>query len=391
MEVAMGPSLLAPRTFFHHGLSRLEPLCDSLGLDRVLRERSVDLFRTMTGAWGDMPVGEVPRWPSDITDDHTPYEFSLAIEHGVPELRMLVEAQGSEPTVAAQWEAGRALTDELERRHGARVERLRAVEDLFAIGAPDAKFGIWHAAGVRAGARPGFKVYLNPQARGRERAAAVVQSALERLGFRDGFRALPLGPPSADEIKYFALDLEATDHARVKVYLARRRATCADIESALSVAADYTPGEATAFCRAMAGSAGPYLGLPVQLCFSFTGVDERRPRAATVYFPARGYVESDRQARDRILTYMDTRDRILYERALRAFAARDLRCGTGMHTYVAYREQRGRRRVTIYLSPEAYQVGPRRPLERPVRPSEAPLRPAIRESVAPGQQAQPAP
>lgn len=356
----------ASPTFFHHGSQRLVALGNAIGFDRALTAQAVELFRTATSPWSEEPIGDRPRWPSDITDDGTPYEFSLAIERHRPELRMLVEAQASEPTVFAQWDAGRALSEHLQRKLGAHLGRLAQIEDLFAIEDRSARFGSWHAINLRAGSKPDFKIYLNPQAKGKANAFEVVAEALSRLGFREAARALPLRADLHDEIKYFSLDLSDAAEARVKVYLAHHRATCADMESALSTAANYIAGEATEFCRTMSGSEGPYLNMALQSCYSFTTRGGDRPTAATLYFPVRAYADSDDVAKNRIMNYMIAEDRPLYERVIQAFAQRDLDLGTGMQTYAAFRRQNFFRRVTVYLSPEAYAMGPRRAPAGPV-------------------------
>jgi DMATS type aromatic prenyltransferase len=343
-------------TFLDHGSRHLTALCEALAVGAPLRREALDVFRRLTSPWGERPIGARPLWPSDITDDHTPYEFSLAIERSRPELRMLVEAQADEASVFAQWDAGRALSTRLERDYGAVLERLRGIEDLFEIEDPTCRFGMWHAVTVSGEARPEFKVYLNPNAKGPARAAEIVGEAMARLGFGDALSTLPL---DAGDLKYFSLDLTGGGDARAKIYLVHHRCTAADLEAALSVAANYSPGEATEFCRSMSGGVGPYMHTPLQTCYAFTTRGGDRPVAGTLYFPIRSYVESDEIARIRVRDYMMAEDRPLYDRVLAGFAGRDLDVGTGMQTYASYRRQNGSRRVTIYLSPEAYAAGPR--------------------------------
>lgn len=355
--------MLTPRvsipTFLQHGAERLEALCEAVEFDTALRKTALDLFTRLTSPWGETPIGDEPRWRSDITDDHTPYEFSLAVERHRPELRMLVEAQASRPDVWAQWDAGLRLSEELERDAGAYLGRFRSIQDLFAIEDGAARFGMWHAVNVRADKTPQFKLYLNPASKGPDRAVEIVGEALDRLGFRGALRSIPIEPRTRDEIKYFSLDLSDAGEARVKIYLAHHRPSAADMEAAVSVAANYLAGEPTEFCRAMAGHDGPYVNMALQSCYSFTTGGGHTPVAATIYFPVRAFVENDEIAKHRILAYMLAEDRSLYERVLRAFARRPLDAGTGMHTYTSYRRQNFCRRITAYLSPEAYATGPR--------------------------------
>jgi DMATS type aromatic prenyltransferase len=348
-------------TFLQHGTERLQSLCGAIELDAASRDTAVELFKRLTSPWGETPIEDEPRWRSDITDDHTPYEFSLAVERHRPELRILVEAQAAEPNVRAQWLSGLRLNEDLERSTDAHFGRFRDILDLFEIEDDAARFGIWHAVNIRAGQKPQFKLYLNPASKGPQRAAEIVGEALDRLGFRGALSSIPIRISSRtrDEIKYFSLDLSDGDEARVKVYLAHDRASAADIEAAVSVATNYIAGEPSEFCRAMSGHDGPYLNMALQSCYSFTTRGGNTPVAATTYFPVRAFAESDEIAKRRILSYMMVEDRSLYERVLRAFARRGLDAGTGMQTYASYRRQNFCRRVTVYLSPEAYAIGPR--------------------------------
>lgn len=368
------------RTLLELGQEKLGALCEALGFGSQAREIG-GVFAAMAVGWGDRPAGAAPPHASDITDDHTPYEFSLAIDGREPELRFLIEAQGGSPSLAASWEAARRLNAALARRFGVSLGRLEQVEDLFAPTDPAARFGLWHAVCFRRGAAPDFKVYLNPAARGRERAPALVKEALARVGLGEAFAALPLHR-ALDEIKYISLDLSARREARVKVYTAHPRASVRHIEEAVRMARDHAPGQAAEFCRAMGGGEGPYAGMPVLTCLAFTG-GEALPATGTIHFPVRAYADDDRAARDRILAYLPGEGARIYRDALEVFASRRLEDGIGMQTYASLREQRGSRRVTVYLAPEVYSVRPARALQ-PRVPS--PLAPAPRaERAAPAE------
>jgi hypothetical protein len=212
---------------------------------------------------------------------------------------------------------------------------------------------------------------LNPAARGREAAPALVEEALSRLGFGDARRALPLRR-ALDALKYFSLDLSARREARVKIYTAHPDTGVQHIEDAVRAARDHVPGKAADFCRAMAGSEGPYTRMPVLSCLAFTE-GNALPVTGTIHFPLRAYADNDRAARDRILAYLPAEGAAIYRRALDAFADRRLEDGIGMQTYASLREQRGGRRLTIYLAPEVYSVEPARAL--PPRVASARSRP----------------
>ena len=83
-------------------------LCESLGLGAHTAGVRA-LFGRVTRAWSHHPIDHGPLWASDLTDDHTPYEFSIAYREDQPELRLLVESQTPGGSVLDQWRAGMAL------------------------------------------------------------------------------------------------------------------------------------------------------------------------------------------------------------------------------------------------------------------------------------------
>lgn len=341
------------RSFADHGVERLVSLCDSLGFSPENKQEALDVFLELLTPWGDTPVGDRPRYASDISDDHTPFEFSIAIDRGKPELRFLVEAQASEPSLSSNWEKARAVNAALETRFGISLDRLRTIESFFTPLDRTARFGAWHAACLRKGAKPDFKIYLNPQAQGKKHAFVIVGATMSRLGFDDAYGLIAERPE--DEIKYFSLDLAENAGARVKVYTAHHNACASDIETALSAARDYVPGEATDFCRAMAGSIGPFEDRPLITCLAFAD-GSSTPITGTVHVPVRSYSENDLVARDRIMSYLDPTSGALYANAVTAFASRPLEEGVGMQAYASLRQQGGKRRVTVYLGAEVYDV-----------------------------------
>lgn len=354
------PDSMRRETLFALGAERIHALCRALGFSQEEEQRMVEVFALLSTSWGRLPAGNAPRWPSDITDDGTPFEFSLAIDGEEPELRFLIEAQTPEsPTLASNWFAGWAMCERLEREFGVSLERLRLIEELFVPTSACPRFALWHAVCFREGRAPDFKVYLNPLAWGREQAHALVAEAMRRLGMAESVRYLPERAPQDTPI-YFSLDLAARQGARVKVYTAHREVTASRVEAVLRQAPGYEPGLVEGFCRAMAGSEGPYSTRPVQTCLAFAE-GSPLPSMGTVYFPVRTYTGDDRAVRDRVLAFLHPEAAAFYARALEAFAARPLEAGIGMQTYVSLRQHRGQRRLTVYLAPEVYTVRPAQP------------------------------
>ena len=348
------PLVAPPLTLLDLGTEHLVTLSRVLGYPAEETRSATALFRRFAVPWAGAPAAGTPPWPSDITDDHTPFEFSLAIEDGTPELRFLTEAQAESPTVRSNWVAARALNHELSRDYEIDLGRLAAVEDLFVPTGDCPRFAMWHAVCLPLGKAPEFKIYLNPQARGLAHAPRLVAAAMARLGL--GGAHLPaLGPE--DELRYVSLDLCAGAQARIKIYIAHHRASSARIEAAVSSVRGHSPGRATAFCRAMSEPTNSFEALPLLTCLSFVSGDNQ-PTSATVHVPVRAYAENDQLIEQRVLGYMSRPNSTVYRAALAAFAHRSLALRRGMQTYVSLRMER--ERMTVYLAPEAYTAQTRR-------------------------------
>lgn len=355
------PAVRAPipwQSLQSFGSERLDALCHAVGFGAGDSRTVRRTFELMCGAWGQRPLGERQTWRSDITDDHTPFELSLALEEDQPEVRFLLEAQGQPTTLRSSWEAALALNARLQRELGVPLERFEQVKELFEPVDAGARFGLWHAVCVAPGGAPAFKVYLNPLARGPEGAEALVRQALERLGCAEAWHFLStvaMRRGSRDQPIYFSLDLSSHRAARIKVYLAHREATAEDIDRVMSLDREYVPGESRDFCQRLQGATGRFLGTrPTLTCLSFTSDDPGRPSSVTLHLPIRCYAANDADALRRIRPLLEPETRVLLERAVAALARRPLEDGVGLLQWVSLRRQGGGRRHTLYLATEAY-------------------------------------
>ncbi|MDC3959955.1 iron-containing redox enzyme family protein [Polyangium jinanense] len=351
------------QSHFEFGSRRLTALARAVGIDDQI-DAMRGIFRRMLGTWADAPIGEAPPWPSDASDDHTPYEFSVAVGGPSPELRILVERRADPPTLRSNLEAAAALHKELARDFNIRLDRLRQIEDLFFH--PDAQgaFASWHAASFWPGRAPAFKIYLNLQAQGVARGAALAEATLNRLGFAGAWpvvaeHAMGRGP-ALDVPLYCSLDLSTRGDARVKLYFRHLQASLDDLERACGAARSSSPGHVAEFCATLAGD-GPFMAKGPVSCLAFVEGDVERPSASTIYFPVGAYAPDDREARNRIATYASRHGLSVNALAgpLEAFAERPLDAGTGMQSYASLRWV-DEPRVTVYLGPEAYRVEPPR-------------------------------
>ncbi|MGC5039142.1 tryptophan dimethylallyltransferase family protein [Streptomyces sp. DT190] len=314
------------------------------------------------------PLASGPPSPSFVCDDHSPAEISLAFGAGRPvAVRLLVEPGCTAASLEENGRLGRRALGQLAARRGFSTEPVRRVADLFFPPVVHGSFALWCATEQRQqpGGGGGVKVYVNPQAHGRERSAGVTQEALARFGFGRAWpelreRALPRGP-GRDEILFFALDLGDWPTPRVKVYVAHHGVTVPEAHEM----ARLLPGEAAQrvhdFCREMGGGPGRFAHRPLVSCLSYTERDVEHPSGYTVHVPVRDYAPDDAVARDRATAALRRfgMDADVIGRALTAMTSRRPSEGVGLITYVSLVQSTWEPpRVNVYLSPEAYAVRP---------------------------------
>ncbi|WP_373542398.1 tryptophan dimethylallyltransferase family protein [Chamaesiphon sp.] len=363
-QVGFDPEKLVPsQTYVECGVEKLTALCHAVGLTDKLPQIT-EIFGALTASWGDRRVGDTSTWASDVSDDCAPFEFSLALDPDKAELRVLVEAQGSDPNLQSNWQAGRDLNQHLAQHYNVSLDRFEQIADLFAPTNSAAKFSMWHAVCFYPDKEPSFKLYLNPQAQAPSRAAAVVEESLVRLGFTHAWPTLAETAaqrgPDKDQFVYFSLDLAAHDKARVKVYIRHHDATPVELEAALSAAHNYIPGDAIEFCQAMAPGQTSFSAKSVISAFSWVEEDDATPSSSTLHIPISNYATNDRAVSDRIDSYFSQYGLPIstYYSTLQALATRPLEAGIGMQSYTSLRREHHKRRVTVYLNPEVNVVRP---------------------------------
>ncbi|MER5869724.1 tryptophan dimethylallyltransferase family protein [Streptomyces sp. NPDC002044] len=337
------------------------------------------------GPAGERPLDLPPPDRSFLSDDHTPVEFSLSfVADAAPTLRVLLEPGFGAGSLEENGRTGLRVIHELAQRWGFDTARLDELEDLFFPPDPEGPLALWCALELLPGGVPKVKVYLNPAASGRERAAATVREALHRLGHRQAFAALPEG----DRHLFFALDLGAWEEPRVKVYLAHHDLSAPEAAGLSRVAGGPVAESAAEVGRFFGMAAGhdtddgvgatgdgadPRLGRrPVQSCHAFTETATGRPSGFTLYVPVRDYAPHDGEALDRAVAVLGRygMDPAPLVRSLSAVTSRCLHDGVGLIAYLGLAHQQGRpARVTAYISSEAYRVKP--PVAAPAPRTEA--------------------
>ncbi|HLL05878.1 MAG TPA: tryptophan dimethylallyltransferase family protein [Myxococcaceae bacterium] len=348
-------------SFLEFGLSRIQALCSAVGFSAPETQKVEEFFSFMTSPWSTRLIGEASPWRSDVTDDHTPYELSLALEGGRPEIRFLMESQrkNGATTLQSSWDDGIQLNERLQQHFGVPMDRFKQVEDLFEPRNPTARFSLWHAFCLKPNGQPEFKVYLNPKARGVENSKLLVKEALTRLGFTNAWRFLSevaMRRGAKDQLVYFSLDLSGQKVSRVKIYVAHTDANAEDIEAVMSQAKEYVPGEALAFCERLQKE-GRFNGMRSTLtCLAFTSDDDARPYSVTLHCPIRCYVEHDGESLRRLSGVLTPQNHAALDRAVKAMARRPLESAVGLIQWASMRREGGQVRTTFYLATEAYGI-----------------------------------
>ncbi|HLK38986.1 MAG TPA: tryptophan dimethylallyltransferase family protein [Polyangiaceae bacterium] len=341
------------------GSDRLRALCQSIGFDP---RAPVALFERMVSPWGYRPRSMPPGWPSEVGDDHTPFEFSLAVG-ATPELRVMVEPLADVPSLRSNASAALGLLDSLSQDFDVDLGRLRRISDLFLPSMPRGTFALWVAAEFGAGKTPHFKAYLNPFAQGTDLAPGLIEEALMRLGFTNTWpfiaRVLTKRGHDLDELMYLSLDLSRSGQSRVKVYARHRRCTVAELEATAAGSPSYQVGDVTRFLQTVAPDRAVFDGRAPFTCYAFVQETAERPAAVTTHFPINGYAKDDDVVRSRVIAYLEQMGlpTQAYQSALAAFANRPLEAGIGIQSYVSIRRHHGKPRLTVYLPVEAYHPG----------------------------------
>lgn len=349
------------RTFVDFGTERLVALCGSFGAGSEARG-FLRAFELLVHPWGQRRIGKSPAFRSEVADDGAPFEFSIALSSGHPELQVYVDPQADPPAAASNLKAARARLEVVARELRAPLDRLHQLEDLFLPAEPGPPFGLWLGASWAAGREVRLKIYLNPHVRGRERGGHLVSEAMRRLGFErawsDAKEMLSLND-GRDEVGIISLDLSRSSADRIKLYVRHYGATSDSIGRVARLTGEHSPSDVAAFYGALAGNTGPFTRKPAATVFAFADPASGRPCSAALEFPIGAYVETDEVARQRIGICLSAfgHSPEPYEAAIRAFATRPLDARAGIHAHVTLRRVAGAPRIAVYFASEAYARG----------------------------------
>ncbi|WNV88832.1 tryptophan dimethylallyltransferase family protein [Umezawaea sp. Da 62-37] len=336
-------------------------LCSGLGYPPEIAAQAVGELEFATAGWGANLIGPQRRYPSYVSRDGFPVEFSVSWRGGEPEVRVLFESLGPALTPASCQAAGQALTRSLAGRPGVSIDGYSSIEDLFVVDAPAPyRPTVWHSIAWRPGTAPRYKVYLNPQAQGVDRAAEVVGEAMARLGMAHAWAPVALQSRSlADdghELEFFALDLAPDREARAKVYFRHPAMELVELNRVASFAAAHDPDRATTAFRAVYGEDTTRVENSPMTCLSFRAGGHGAAEA-NVYLRLPRNSPSDAESSRRITDVMRGEGVAPepYLAMLDALAPRSLDGSVGLQELLAFRTAgRPRADLCVYLRCSVY-------------------------------------
>ncbi|WP_406691522.1 tryptophan dimethylallyltransferase family protein [Saccharopolyspora sp. ID03-671] len=295
--------------------------------------------------WGDHPIGPCPKVPSFVSADGFPAEMSLSWRERRPELRVLFESLGDEPTPAGCQRAGRSLTEQLAERPGVDLHRYHLVEDLFVSEDPRLnRPTIWHSLAWRPGESTRYKTYFNPQAGSTDPADVLDRTteAMGRLGLASSWSSVRMWMPEmmdrGNEIEFAALDLADSPNARVKVYFRINARSLEDLDAVASLASGHDSERAARVWRSLYHGQDKAEGEEPMVCLAFRE-GSAQPDEANLYLRLPGNAESDEDAAARTADLMRAEglDPTAYLDMIEALAPRPPSAMTGLQDLLAYR------------------------------------------------------
>jgi hypothetical protein len=340
-------------TLFEYGAGQLRRLQSALRIDPKEQIRLLKVYEDLTRSWGHRRISETPPW-SALTDDCSPFEFSVAISKTGPELRMIVEAQSELASPSGYWGASMELSRHLEKVWVADLDRLKKVESLFEPN-HDVWFVAAHGTVMWPTARPSFKIYLNPAARGPSLAPNLVEKALSCIGLLPSWVSLKRHLQDGGTLHCLSLDLTSGVDACVKVYVRFPAPTLDRLSRVLEAVDPDLARHINGFAAAVFGRSLNQLPRPALVAYNLRpgSCEPGRLICQLASFPFAG---TDLEVSDRVARFMDHSglEAQPYRQAVRAMSEGLDHCDKGIHNYVSLQRDEAALRVTIYLCPRVY-------------------------------------
>lgn len=359
METSAGDVLARaaePGTLGTRTRAQLAGLCELYGIPP---DSSGSVLTELLGSAARWPLQQQPPWHSDVADDATPVEFSVAFDGARRKVRVLGETIAEPPSAKANLRTAEQFVAELHSRGDVVLDKLRAVQDLFTPQEPRGAFAWWYSVILDPDGPPKFKVYFNPEVHGREAASELVEQALSRLGLpavQSTLDKYALRRFDQDVVSFFAVDLDSGDQARVKIYVSHLDGSAQDAVRTAQAVPGLAHERIEEFCAALAPGTTVFGGRPLVSSYSFVDGDTSTPSNYSLYVPVRDYVPHDAVARERVLRALEPHGvgAAEVDRITAAVTNRSLHEAAGLLAHVSLRLSPESTGTTLYVSSEAY-------------------------------------
>jgi len=350
-----------PKNYLTHMVTdRLEALALVLGFQEETNY-IMSVYHELIDPWADLPAAKIRQKKSAFAADASPIELSVAITAGVPELRFSMEIIEEDTSIGGKRASAIAFVNKIEKLFNLDLSQYRAIEDLFLPENMQGKFAMFQSVRFSPGKPIVFDIHLNPKAAGIDKVNVLVQEALRRLGYAQGWlkmqEVLQRGD-DLDQIFYFGIDVGEKNN-RVKIYAYHKEAKLLDISRICQVAQNYVPHIQENFVREMTGGLELYSKWWLITTTAFVDINPIVPQTITTYVPMFAYAHDDAQAYERIHRYLHTHDLQpdIYRNLIDTFKNRDLSAGVGMQNWISLQRRLDQKlRWTIYLATELVEV-----------------------------------
>lgn len=340
--------------------------------------RCVDKLGAFLGQLTVLQLPSKPAWPSFVTDDHTPIEFSITFSTGKrPVVRMVGEPLPQyikdSLSMADIVNTAEEFYAQAKAQNSFNWTVYEKLKHLYMVPAENASGPFYACFGVDLQPMSDmlYKIYFNPQVEGPTKAVEKICAAFNLLDM-DCAPLLDLQkkmrlPDSAFEFLSFDLN----DDPRLKIYIRVMEFSWEVVESLISKSQESSTENAKTFwdhfCSMVNGILTPRT---VERATTTKGISitmEYNIKAKSLigikcHFPLRYYYHNDEILGKEVQKYLTTHKFVNSENyfdTLTKLSSRKLSARTGMQTVVSTSQKlSGEREVTIYLSPEFYSTYP---------------------------------
>ena len=323
------------------------------------------------GHISEAEIPEKPLWPSYITDDHSPIEFSVTFSKtNKPIVRVLGEPLPHNPQnieeikhFAQQW-----ILKAKQRVGGwtyfDQLEKIFLPDEVN----PQATFYFWFGIDLKQ-FKALNKVYFNPNISSSETATEKVLKTMQTFDIDSGKLQLLMKMFGLSDENFEFISIDLGDSPRLKIYIRLLQFNEKKVTDLVTVAFPEALASVKQFCNYFFdtnigsgdltprsfGERNSTTGLVFALVYSIT---EKKIVSLKFHAPLRHYYSNDEVLGNRVSSYLLDNQYVLGNNYLvllhQMCSYRNLKDRTGIQTLVSIAKKEEGEEITIYLAPEIY-------------------------------------